>query len=207
MAKVTPAEKERTRRAILEAAHRHFLRNGFEKTSVRAIAKEVGIGASTLYGYFEKKTDLLIYTFADLFSLQEAQVDDLLTLWDGDMTPKGVADLFASITLLQLEPIIRLDKELLRQFFQHVNLEQQFMELRKKFEPFGGVRKAMVRVLTICQNEGRLQTELALEMLATTLTDVTAGHIVTFLYNKGFTKEHLRLLLKQTYYVILVDKM
>lgn len=51
--------KEETRARILEVARSHFERDGFEKTSVRAIASEAGVAAGTVLLHFVDKRDLL----------------------------------------------------------------------------------------------------------------------------------------------------
>ncbi len=207
MAKVIQEEREYTRKRIVEVAHIHFLRNGYEKTSLRAIAKEVGIGTSTIYGYFEKKTDLLIYTFLDLLNLQGKQLSSYLSLWNGEMTAESLADMITSMIMVQLQPLFRIEKPLLAQFFQAVSEELQFRELRDTMQPFGGVREAVNHVLQQCVDAGKLKTKLELEFLTEVLLETSAGHIFTYIFNSDFSTEHLRLLVRQTFYVILVDKM
>lgn len=54
------ANKAATRTAILEAARRLFVDQGFERTSVREIAAEAAITERTFYRYFEGKEGLLL---------------------------------------------------------------------------------------------------------------------------------------------------
>jgi len=49
---------ELTRRAILEAAGRLFLSNGFHGTSMRQIAREAGIAVGGIYNHFASKEDI-----------------------------------------------------------------------------------------------------------------------------------------------------
>ena len=51
--------KARTRAAILSAASRLFLRNGYEDTSIQQIAELADTGVGTLYGYFASKDEVL----------------------------------------------------------------------------------------------------------------------------------------------------
>jgi AcrR family transcriptional regulator len=53
------ARKQATRTAVLEAAQRLFALNGYENTTVRAIADAAGITERTLYRYFDGKEGLL----------------------------------------------------------------------------------------------------------------------------------------------------
>jgi AcrR family transcriptional regulator len=54
------ANKAATRTAILEAARRLFVDQGFERTSVREIAAAAGVTERTFYRYFEGKEGLLL---------------------------------------------------------------------------------------------------------------------------------------------------
>ncbi len=49
-----------TRRAILEAAQRLFLSNGYGATSIRVIAEEAGVAVQTFYAVFGNKRQLVI---------------------------------------------------------------------------------------------------------------------------------------------------
>ena len=49
-----------TRRAILEAAQRLFLSNGYGTTSIRMIAEEAGVAVQTVYAVFGNKRQLVI---------------------------------------------------------------------------------------------------------------------------------------------------
>ena len=51
-------KKDYTREQIVEFAKRVFLKNGYAKTSMRDIAKGVGIGVSNIYNYFKSKDEL-----------------------------------------------------------------------------------------------------------------------------------------------------
>lgn len=44
---------------IIEIAERHFIKHGFERTSMSAIATELGGSKSTLWSYFPSKSDML----------------------------------------------------------------------------------------------------------------------------------------------------
>ncbi|MFH9672373.1 TetR/AcrR family transcriptional regulator [Streptomyces sp. NPDC017405] len=52
------ADVQRNRAALLEAAQRHFLRDGVG-TSLEAVAKEAGVGPATLYRHFPTREALL----------------------------------------------------------------------------------------------------------------------------------------------------
>ncbi len=57
-AKRRELEKERRRTDILNTAEQLFFSKGFENVSLNDIAKELQLGRSTLYLYFENKEEL-----------------------------------------------------------------------------------------------------------------------------------------------------
>ena len=54
-----PRRSEAKRREILDVAAQLFAERGFEKTSIKALAAEAQVSTSTIYTYFEDKSDLL----------------------------------------------------------------------------------------------------------------------------------------------------
>jgi AcrR family transcriptional regulator len=55
----TPTKSEQTRALILETAMRLFQERGYDKTTMRAIAKEAGVSVGNAYYYFEGKEHLI----------------------------------------------------------------------------------------------------------------------------------------------------
>ncbi|HWW01669.1 MAG TPA: TetR/AcrR family transcriptional regulator [Candidatus Acidoferrum sp.] len=55
--------KEKTRRAILQAALDLFAQKGFYHTTTKAISRKARIAEGTLFNYFETKEDLALYFF------------------------------------------------------------------------------------------------------------------------------------------------
>ena len=58
-------EPEERKQEILETAIRLFAQNGFEKTSISDIAREIGVAQGLCYRYFPSK-DVLFQTALDL---------------------------------------------------------------------------------------------------------------------------------------------
>ncbi|MFF9406659.1 TetR/AcrR family transcriptional regulator [Streptomyces anandii] len=56
---VSPSKSEQTRALILETAMRLFQERGYDKTTMRAIAKEAGVSVGNAYYYFEGKEHLI----------------------------------------------------------------------------------------------------------------------------------------------------
>jgi AcrR family transcriptional regulator len=53
-------QSEGKRQQILDAAHRLFVRQGFESTTTDAIAAQAGVSKQTLYRYYRSKDELLV---------------------------------------------------------------------------------------------------------------------------------------------------
>lgn len=57
--KLRKSQAERTRAAILEAARRLFVEQGWTRTTIAAIAKDAGVATETIYSVFGNKRTLL----------------------------------------------------------------------------------------------------------------------------------------------------
>jgi AcrR family transcriptional regulator len=68
-----------TRERIREAAHKLFVKNGFESTSVDAIAAAAGVSKGAFYLHFERKEDLLLEYGARRLERIRELLPDLIT--------------------------------------------------------------------------------------------------------------------------------
>jgi AcrR family transcriptional regulator len=97
-----------TRERILESARNLFARNGIDKSSIRAIAKDAGVDPALVHHYFGTKTQLFaaaihipIDPMAVIGPLREVPVEELghtlpsilLALWDSEMGKGFIAEL------------------------------------------------------------------------------------------------------------------
>ena len=62
-------EKQELRSKILEAANKMLAKEGYEKTSLRKIAKEVEYSVGTIYLYFKNKDELFFAIHEEGFNL------------------------------------------------------------------------------------------------------------------------------------------
>lgn len=116
-----------TRAAILDAARRHFAAHGYERTTIRAVARDAGIDASMVMRYYGNKESL--FAAASEFHLELPDIggvprEDLGALlvghfvrrWDRDdtlvallrasVTHAAVADRLRQVFLGQLLPVV-----------------------------------------------------------------------------------------------------
>ena len=101
MAQPAPTSEPSTRERILSEALDLFARNGFAGTSVRQIARAVGLRESSLYNHFEGKEAIyhaLIDSYGPASSAQRLRGPDFQAL-RGD--PKGLCRLYAAELLDQ----------------------------------------------------------------------------------------------------------
>ncbi len=81
------AEAPDTKELLLQAALALFAAKGFEGTSVRDIARSVGLSESVLYAHFDSKRAIFDAVFARLGPL--SAIDVLSELGDADSDPPG----------------------------------------------------------------------------------------------------------------------
>lgn len=78
LARISKEQQEIIRKKILNIAKEKFINIGFDKTSTKQIAKEVGIAEGTLFNYFETKTELFFEAFGEEYEkAQEGRSLDL----------------------------------------------------------------------------------------------------------------------------------
>ena len=74
----SPASTDRTRRRrerILDAATEEIAAVGYQRATVRAIARRAGVADGTIYNYFSDKSDLLLGLLARLTEAERRKVD------------------------------------------------------------------------------------------------------------------------------------
>ncbi|MFD0316874.1 TetR family transcriptional regulator [Streptomyces flavalbus] len=73
-----PSKSEQTRALILETAMRLFEERGYDKTTMRAIAKEAGVSVGNAYYYFEGKEHLIQGFYDRIAAEHQAAVREVL---------------------------------------------------------------------------------------------------------------------------------
>jgi AcrR family transcriptional regulator len=72
-----------TRERILDVAQELFIRQGYDKTSLRDIALRLGITKAALYYYFERKEDILVELHLRLHAMGTSLLEELEAAPDG----------------------------------------------------------------------------------------------------------------------------
>jgi AcrR family transcriptional regulator len=68
-----------TRQEILDTALELFAEQGYDKTSLREIAEEVGVTKAALYYHFPSKEEILVALFEPVAAMQDVLLEDLRT--------------------------------------------------------------------------------------------------------------------------------
>jgi AcrR family transcriptional regulator len=74
--RITAAEKDATRRRILDGAGQMFRSRGFEATTTRDIADAAGIATGTLFNYFPTKEAIVIFLATEALAKARANFAD-----------------------------------------------------------------------------------------------------------------------------------
>jgi TetR/AcrR family transcriptional regulator, mexJK operon transcriptional repressor len=83
---------ERKRAAIVQAALRLFLRDGFERTSVDAIAEEAGVSKRTIYNHYGDKENLFLSVIGDTYDSMIAAFAQLIDQYLGDVPGNAIEE-------------------------------------------------------------------------------------------------------------------
>ena len=105
------AKKEKTAKAILDAASARFVADGIDAARMETIAADAEVSVGTLYNYFGSKQSLLIALFA-------AEVGEMLEA--GGVAVSDDADPLEAVLHLfgvYLEGMLATDRDLLRERF------------------------------------------------------------------------------------------
>lgn len=112
MARISKEKKEQIRKDILVAASNSFFEKGYEKTSTKEIAKEVGIAEGTLFNYFSTKADLYMEAFASEFQRNEGQF--IQTERMGNAANELLADYVQKL----YSPVLKIPKFIMKEMIQ-----------------------------------------------------------------------------------------
>jgi TetR/AcrR family transcriptional regulator, mexJK operon transcriptional repressor len=93
-----PGGSELKKAAIIRAARELFLGDGFERTSVDAIADRAGVSKRTIYNHYEDKRTLFLAVIRETYG---AMIDTVYAIIDKHLT--DVTDVAASLTGFALE--------------------------------------------------------------------------------------------------------
>ena len=127
MVGIRAQKKLETRQAIQAAAVKLFADKSFEKTSIDDIAKEAGIGKTTVYGYFATKNDIFINYCDEELDVAFAQ------LQAADSGDKRLIDQLIDFFMLKFNFVTK-DREFGRQMLREMIFPSEINEKAKLHE-------------------------------------------------------------------------
>jgi AcrR family transcriptional regulator len=101
-ASVTQSASERKRAEITRAALDLFLRDGYERTSVDAIAAEAGVSKRTIYNHFGDKENLFLSVVQHTFSWMTELADEIFDRTLDDVPDQAALEPALVAALLRL---------------------------------------------------------------------------------------------------------
>jgi TetR/AcrR family transcriptional regulator, mexJK operon transcriptional repressor len=99
---VPQSVSERKREEIRRAALDLFIRDGYERTSVDAIAAEAGVSKRTVYNHFGDKENLFLSVLQDTFSWMIGLVDEVIERQLGNVREQSAVEPALVATLLEV---------------------------------------------------------------------------------------------------------
>jgi TetR/AcrR family transcriptional regulator, mexJK operon transcriptional repressor len=87
-----PGGSELKKAAIVRAALRLFVQDGFARTSVDAIAEEAGVSKRTIYNHYGDKESLFVSVIAETFESMASVVTDLINKYLADVPEDRVEE-------------------------------------------------------------------------------------------------------------------
>lgn len=154
MTSVRETKKQKTRKAIMQAAMTLFSEKGFEKTSIEELARAAGIGKGTIYSYFQTKTDIL-HAFCE---------DELVCLHQEltDTADQEIPILQQMVAIYMGEfRLITENREFGRLFMQQTAFPRD-VDLEQHLENENNYFKLLFPLLEKAQERGELRMDLEL---------------------------------------------
>jgi AcrR family transcriptional regulator len=148
-----------TRQRLLACAIARFADQGFRQTSVAQIARDAGVTAPAVHGYFGAKEDLFRAAFehdvADLLAVVRASLaaDEFL----GSDFPSGATLLFALLAEVPNHPLVR--------WVMQGREPERTVDLLR-LPAVAKTRAELVAAVAVAQSHGRLRDDLAPAALA-----------------------------------------
>lgn len=176
--KVSAQQKVETRQAILDAAVDLIIEKGFRATSMRAIARQAGVGDATVYNYFPTKESIFYAYYEGRFAQAAASLKGTGGLEDHTLQERLQA-LFEELLRAFLP-----DREFLQATFRSVffSMPPNCQELRPIQEPFF---EAVSAAFAAARERGEIEDMLFEEMIVRFFWDYCIGVVLYWLKDES----------------------
>lgn len=175
--------KKERRQKILEISDEMFSSQGYEKTSISAIAKKAGLGVGTVYNYFDSKDAIFSAVYGRKFGVD--QVLDISKIEIDQASPlKPVIDYIDSFEKILNKIPKWLFKQLIRVGVKNDKLMKTFISYDLK------MIDDMEKIITKIKNNGYLSEQVNPKILAEMVYSVYAYDFILYFYNGEDSIEH-----------------
>jgi len=200
MAKISAEEKEATRLRILKASVIVFRRCGYEKTQIKEIAKEAGVGTSTIYGYYTSKMELFLAAFMDEILLVDYDEEGVHEALNSGITEGLIELLFSN----RVEKLLE-DKDLFKSFIAVSMYDDSEMMCKRKYKNHEKLYEYIKYILEIYERTNIRLCAFSLNHLAETIMTIVE-HIGTTYLTEELGTEEAEMLIRNQIRVVLAGK-
>lgn len=144
MVRLSREQKEKVRKSILEVSRKYFLEDGYDGTSTKKIAKEVGIAEGTIFNYFDTKADIFLEALADGYKIESCKDIEI------DLE-REILDIIYEFIMKNIKPFLLIPKKVLREIgFASLKIAKKKPGLMRKLADLD--YKAMIELEKLLQN-------------------------------------------------------
>jgi len=165
---VLPGKKRKREARILKAASQLFTRQGYDETSVEAIALRADVAVGTVYNYFQSKPALLQHVLASGRS-ESLRASAAIA----ENPPADAVEAVSELIIAQMRGANRHDKELWRVIHATAALEPDafgldYFMVKEQF------RDHISMLLTTLRDRGQLRQDIDIDVAAKTIKYVAS---------------------------------
>jgi len=185
MVRVTDEKKQIIRKSILEVSQKHFMKNGYDKTKTKDIAKEVGIAEGTLFNYFDTKTEIFLEAITagymvDLNAIESVNFKD------------EIADIIFDLFYKTMKHLTKIPRKIIKEVFSaSINVAKRKPELIKKIIQLDyNLLKDLEGILENLMIENRLKT-CNVKVFAEVIFSAVIVEITMYVFEDKITLEEM----------------
>lgn len=183
MARISVEEKEKIRSKIIDTARVRFINDGFDKTSTKQIAKEVGIAEGTLFNYFDSKVELFFEAISLEYGENDYYVDELQITED-------VVTALSNHVMKIIKPVLRIPKGIMSELMvASIKIAKKKPETFKRLaENDEKYMEDLYQYLENLRQKGVLK-DVNTKMLSENIFSIVGFEVLMYMYYKDIQKE------------------
>lgn len=172
------------REAILEAALRRFVAQGYDRTTMREIAAAAGVSTGAIYVYFQTKAEMLQSLCAEEAALERAELLEAIRAAAPGEDPLAVGLAAAFRRYLDATPDERRARERIQLMLQYEATRDADFGATMR-EMIASWHRTIVELTRAEQAAGRLRADVDVASLATILVALPFGLAAVDLLGEG----------------------